>query len=53
MKVGKSFGLALRILPFDEGIYSTATAGVFTIVPGAKEELYHYELMEAVSRARS
>jgi len=51
--VGRSFGLALRILSFDEGIYSTTSAGVFTTVPGVKEELYHYELMEAVSRARS
>ena len=51
--VGKSFGLALRVLSFDEGIYPTATAGVFTTVPGGKEELQHYELMEAASRARS
>jgi hypothetical protein len=35
--VGKSFGLVLRVLFFDEGIYSTAAAGVFTTVAGAKE----------------
>jgi hypothetical protein len=43
----------LRIVSFDEGICSTATAGVFARVAGAKDEMYHHELMEAVSKARS
>ena len=51
--VGQTFGSALNILSFDEGIYSTAVAGVFPPVAGSRVELYHYELMEAVSRART
>ena len=51
--VGQTFGSALNILSFDEGIYSTAAAGVFPPVAGSRVELYHYELMEAVSRART
>ena len=50
--VGKKYSY-LSILSFDEGIYATAAEGVFAPVVGAKEELYHYELMEAVSKARS
>jgi hypothetical protein len=50
--VGKTYS-HLRIVSFDEGTYSTATAGVFVRVAGAKDEMYHHELMEAVSKARS
>ena len=50
--VGKKYSY-LSILSFDEGIYATAAEGVFAPVVGAKEDLYHYELMEAVSKARS
>jgi hypothetical protein len=36
--VGQTFGSALSILSFDEGIYSTATAGVFPPVAGSRAD---------------
>ena len=43
--VGQVIG-SVKVDSFDEGVYSVA-------VSGKMESLYHYELMEAVSRARS
>ena len=43
--VGQVIG-SVKVDSFEEGVYSVA-------VSGKMESLYHYELMEAVSRARS
>ena len=43
--VGKEIG-SVKVEKFDEGIYDVTVAGKL-------ETLYHYELMEAVSKARS
>ena len=51
--VGKTIPRLGKISEFDEGIYTIEAPGVFNPVRGSPKTFYHYELMSAVSKART